>query len=194
MDAAQEKTRRNTRSVPFKGVLEQVKRSADTDCNAQMMRRAFNAKKLCSWESFKEECRKEGKLCEWTLERLQETCDKVVALEVIGRLSIAQDILRKSTDFLRRSCAPVDGMGGVTLSHVCPHRNFFPLDDHMWWVSTGHRDGGNRKKKHCNWWCAACGGQHDWRAPNSKQVIQLGVNANEANVYRAHVAPLGLCK
>ena len=28
---------------PFKEVLEQVKRSADTDCNAQIMRRAYNA-------------------------------------------------------------------------------------------------------------------------------------------------------
>ena len=42
-------------------------------------------------ESFKEEFRKEGKLCEWTFERLQEAFDKV-AMEDICRLSIAQDI------------------------------------------------------------------------------------------------------
>ena len=156
------KTGRNTKSVAtrvsFK--VEQVKRSADTDCNAQMVRRAYNAKQLDNWESFKEECRKEGQLCEWTIERLQEAYDKV-ALEDIGRLSIAEDILRKSMDFLRRIIAPVDGMGGVTLSCVCPHCNSFSLDDYIWWVSTGHGDGNNREKKHCNWWCAACGGQHE---------------------------------
>ena len=55
-----------------------------------MMHRAYDAKKLGNWESVKEECRKEGKLCEWTLEMLQEAHDKV-ALEDIGRLSIAQE-------------------------------------------------------------------------------------------------------
>ena len=37
----------------------------------------------------------------------------------------------------------------------------------MWWFSSGHGHGSNRKKKHCNWWwCAACGGHFEWRAPN----------------------------
>ena len=40
-----------------------------------MMRRAYNAKQLDNWESFKEEYRKEGQLCEWTIERLQEAYD-----------------------------------------------------------------------------------------------------------------------
>ena len=57
----------------------------------------------------------------------------------------------------------------------------------------GHGDGNNRKKKHCNWWCAACGGQYEWRAPNRILVAQLGANANDAKVFKAHVAPLGLC-
>ena len=84
-------------------------------------------------------------------------------------------------------------MGGVILSYVCPHCDCFPLDDYIWWVSAGHGDGNNRKKKHCNWWCAACGGQYEWRAPNRILVVQLGVNANEAKVFRAHAASLGLC-
>ena len=114
-------------------------------------------------------------------------------MDDIGRLSITQKILRKRTDFLRRIIAPVDGMGGVILSNVCPHCICFPLDDYIWWVSTGHGDGNNRKKKHCNWWCSACGGQCEWRAPNRILVVQLGVNANEAKVFKAHVAQLGLC-
>ena len=37
---------------PFKEVLEQVKRSADTDCGPHTMRRAYSAVKLGNWESF----------------------------------------------------------------------------------------------------------------------------------------------
>ena len=39
---------------PFKEVLEQVKRSADTGCGPQMMRRGYLAMKNGSWEDFKE--------------------------------------------------------------------------------------------------------------------------------------------
>ena len=50
-----------------------------------------------------------------------------------------------------------------------------------------------QKEKHCNLFCAACGGHNEWRAPNRILVVQLGVNANEANVLKAHGAPLELC-
>ena len=67
----------------------------------------------------------------------------------------------------------------------------FPFwDDYIW--SSGHGDGNNRKKKQSCWWCAACGGQYDWRLPNRKMVVQVGANAIEANVFRAHAAPQGL--
>ena len=104
-----------------------------------------------------------------------------------------QEILRKSTDFLRRLSALVDAIGGVTFAVCLPTLQQFSLEDYIWWVSTGHGDGNNRKKKHRNWWCAACGGHYDWRAPNRMLVVQLGVNANEAKVFKAHAAPLGLC-
>ena len=51
---------------PFREVLEQGKRSADTYCGPQTTRRAYIAMKHGNWESFKEDFRKEGKLCEWT--------------------------------------------------------------------------------------------------------------------------------
>ena len=63
----------------------------------------------------------------------------------------------------------------------------------MWCVSSGRGDGSNREEKQCCWWCAACGGHYDWRAPNRILVIQLSANVNEANVFKAHAAPLGLC-
>ena len=72
------------------------------------------------------------------------------ASEDIGRLGIAQDILRKSTDFFRRIIALVSGVGGVTLSYVCPRCPCFPLEDYIWWVSLGPGDGNSRKKKQCN--------------------------------------------
>ena len=102
-------------------------------------------------------------------------------MDDLGRLGIAQEILRKTLTSCGRIIAPVDGMGGVTLSYVCPHCNCFPLDDYIWWVSMGHGDDNNRKKKHCNWWCAVCGGQYEWRAPNRILVV----------VFKAHVTPLG---
>ena len=121
MDAAQEKQEgiqgKWQQESPYQEVFEQVKRYADTDCNAPIMRRACNAKKSGNWERFKEEFRNEGKLCEWTFERLHEAYDKV-AMEDIGHLSIAQEILRQSTDSLRRIIAPMSGVGGVTLSNV----------------------------------------------------------------------------
>ena len=82
----------------------------------------------------------------------------------------------------------VGGMGGVTLSCVCPHCNSFPLEDSIWWVSNGHGDGNNSKKKQCSWWCAVCGGKYEWRAPNRILVVQLGINAIEAKIFKAHAA------
>ena len=64
------------------------------------------------------------------------------------------------------------------MSFVCPHCRCFPLEDHIWWVSSGH-DGDNRKKQ-CNWWCAAI------------LVVQDSVGPREAKVFGAH-APQGLC-
>ena len=49
------------------------------------------------------------------------------------------------------------------------------------------------KKKRCNWWCAACGGQYEWKAPNRILVVQIRANADRANVFKAPAAPWGLC-
>ena len=62
--------------------------------------------------------------------------------------------------------------------------------------STGHGDGKNRKKKHCNWWCAACGGHYEWRAPNrfffssARPVSVQGLEGSEwETMYSTHVEP-----
>ena len=86
--------------------------------------------------SKKDTGRKEGKSSVWAFEGIREACEKV-AKDEIGRLGTVQEILGKSTDFLRRIIAAVDGMAGVTLSYVCPHCNSFRLDDYIRWVSSG---------------------------------------------------------
>ena len=104
------------------------------------------------------------------------------------RKSIAQHILQKSTDFPRRIKAPVGRQGGVTLSYVCPRCHHFQIEHRTWWVSTRHR------KRQCNWWCAACGGQHDWTNPNRVLAVQDSMNPSEAKVFRAHAPPNGVCE
>ena len=82
------------------------------------------------------------------------------------RKSIVQQIMQKSTDFLRRIIVLVEGQGGVTLSYVCLHCHRVPLEDYIWWFSMGHGDSRKKGKKQCSRWCAACGGQCNWRNPN----------------------------
>ena len=60
-------------------------------------------------------------------------------------------------------------------------------------MSSRHAVGNNSKKKHFSWWCAACGRQHDWRAPNKILVVQIGADANRAKVFKAHAATFALC-
>ena len=60
-----------------------------------MMRHAYKAVKTGNWEGFKKEFQGKGKFSEWMYDRLKETFEKV-ALENIGWLSVAQDILRKA--------------------------------------------------------------------------------------------------
>ena len=50
------------------------------------------------------------------------------------RKSIMQKVMQRSTDFLRRIIAPVQGQGGVTLSYVCPHCHQYQLENFNWWV------------------------------------------------------------
>ena len=101
-------------------------------------------------------------------------------------LSTVQNIILRSTDYLRRIIALGEGQGGVALSYLCPKCNSFPLEDRVWWVSAG--------KKHNSWWCAICGEKCDWRAPNWLLVVQTGGSASQTKVFKAHAVPQGLCE
>ena len=62
----------------------------------------------------------------------------------------------------------------------------FSLEDHVCWVSVG--------KKHCSCWCAICGEKHEWRALDRLLVVQAGVSASQAKVFKVHAVPQGVCE
>ena len=71
----------------------------------------------------------------------------LLAQDEAEKVSIVQETMLKSTDFLRRIIAPVGGQGGVTMLYLCPNCNSFRLEDCVWWVTAG---------KSTKWWCAIC--------------------------------------
>ena len=74
------------------------------------------------------------KASEWAFDRIKEAFEQV-AQDEAEKVSIVQEIMFGSKDYLRRIIAPVGGQGGVTMSYLCPHCNKFPLEDYIWWVS-----------------------------------------------------------
>ena len=178
------KARRDTRSVATGISLQRGSGASQETCGCRQWPSNDPARK--------ERYRKEEKSSEWTTSKEYAKLTRKWQRMKLDVRAIVQEILRKSTDFLRRVIAPVGGMGGVTWSYVCPHCNSFLLEDYIWSVSRGHGDGNNGKKKHCSWWCAVCGGKYEWRASNRILVVQLGTNANEAKIFEAHATPQGL--
>ena len=104
------------------------------------------------------------------------------------RKRIVQQILHRSTDFLRRIIVPVGGQGGVT---KCPRCHRYPLEDKIWWVSTGHGNSKRKKTKQCNSWCAACAASTT--AGTSNRVL-VKLERSEAKVFRPHAPPQDMCE
>ena len=106
-----------------------------------------------------------------------------MAKDEIGRLGSVSEILRKSTG----------GMGGVTLSYVCAHCSSFPLEDNIWWVSTGHGDGSNRRS------IAVGGVRYVEENTNGKHPTGYWFCSSvpmpmKLKTSKAHAAPQGLCE
>ena len=112
-------------------------------------------------------------------DRIEEAFEKV-ASEEARTLSIVQEIMIRSTDYLRRSIASAGGQGDVTVSQLCPHCNSFPME-----VSV--------RKGRKNWCCAICGTKHDWKEPNRLLVVHTKGSVNQAKVFKAHAVHQGLC-
>ena len=57
--------------------------------------------------------------------------------------------------------------------------------------------GGSRRgsgNEQCNLWCAACGGQYNWKKPNRVLVTLNIAGPSEAAVFWAHAPPQGACQ
>ena len=79
------------------------------------------------------------------------------------------------------------------MSYVCPHCHAFRLRTTSDGCHRGAATSTKKNEKHCHWWCAACGGQYDWRAPNRVFVVQDSTDPREAKVIRTHSASQRTC-
>ena len=121
---------------PAREHLEQVQCWKDTACTSRTTKHAFLVLKGGDWEEYKKSIfRVQAKATEWAFDRIQEAFEKV-AKDEARKLSTVQEVMLRSTDYLRRIIAPAGGQGGVTMSYLCPHWNCFPREDYVWWVST----------------------------------------------------------
>ena len=152
------------RESPAREYLERVNCCQGTDCSESMMKKGFTALKDGTWEEFQETFSEKMRASEWAIDRMKEAFD--LAAKEAEKMSIAQEIMLKSTDYLRRIIAPFGGQGGVTMSSLCPNCNCFLLEGCVWWVSAG--------KKYTSQWCAVCGEKYDWKQPNRLLVVQTG--------------------
>ena len=106
------------------GIASQRILGASADYNESLMKKGFTALKNGTWEEYKETVKYKMRTSEWAFDRIKEAFD-LVAKNEVENMSIVQEIMFKSTDYLRRITAPVRGQGGVTMSYLCPHYNSF---------------------------------------------------------------------
>ena len=168
---------------PDKEYLEQVKRGDDTCCTERMMKKGFTALKSGDWEEYKGMFREEAKATEWTSDRVKEAFEQV-AQDDAEKLSIVQETMIRSTDYLRRISASVGGQGGVTMSYLCLHCNSFPCKT---------TSGGLWEKRAQQLVVRNCTEIYDWKQPNMLLVVQTGESVDQAKVFKAHAVPQGLC-
>ena len=124
--------------------------------------------------------RTEVKATGWAFDRIKEAFEQV-AQDEARKLSIVQEIMIRSTEYLRRIIAPAGGQGGVTMSYLCPKCNTslwkttfggFPVQKG---VTTGGAQFVEKK--------------NDWKQPNRLLVVQTGESINQAKVFKAHGEP-----
>ena len=105
------------------------------------MKHGFFALKSGDSAEYKNTFRKEVKVSE-------ALASEKVAKDETRNLSTVQEIMTRSTDYLRRILAPAVRQGSVTMSYLCRI-----VIVSRWKTSFG----GSLVRKHNNWWCAICG-------------------------------------
>ena len=157
------------------------------------MRQALKAGSSGDWAEFL----KNDNLNAWSSAKLRES-DSEVEREDEERKCIVQQILQKSTDFLRRIIVPVEGQGGVTLSYVCLRCHQCPLGDNIWWVSFGvtltRRSSatGGVHAIHVIHVIQGFHVNHEFHVIHVNHVIHV-IHLRKAKVFQAHVPPHGAC-
>ena len=101
---------------------------------------------------------------------------ELVAQDEARKVSIVQEIMIRSTDYLRRIITPVGGHGGVTMSYLCSNCNSFPF---------GRLHLGEKGRN--NWWCAICEEKYDWKQPNWLLVVQTGESIGSGRAWCANL-------
>lgn len=96
------------------------------------------------------------------------------------------------TEFWRRAQTSCGGSSRQLEDRdVCPYCNSFLFEDYIWCVSTGRRRQQQEETLQLVvrdlWW------SDEWRAPNRILVVQIGTDASQAKVFKAHAVPQGLC-
>ena len=81
------------------------------------MKQAFLALKGGDWEEYKSNVRTEVEVTEWTFDRIKDAFEKV-AKDEARKLSTVQEIMIRSTDYLRRKIAPARGKEALRC-HTC---------------------------------------------------------------------------
>ena len=130
----------------YKEELEFLRVVEDLRFDGSSVRKVFRAGKEGDWEKV---FVRNDKFSAWTSVKVRE-CYSEVEQEDEGRLSIAQGILPKSTDFLRHRTSRLTGRSHIV---VCPHCHRDPLEDCIW-------DSSKYGKKQCNRLKTASGGSH----------------------------------
>ena len=90
---------------------------------------------------------KKMKASEWAFDRIKEAFE-LAAQDETENMSIVQEIMLRSTEYLRRIIAPVGGEGGVHNVTPVPKLQQF---------STGRPRLVGLWGKTTMWWCANCG-------------------------------------
>ena len=160
---------------PCKEELELLPHSTDLRFDGSLMRQAYNVGKSGDWKGFLEN----DKLSAWTSVQVGE-CYNEVEQKDEGPQSIAQQILHKRTDFLRRIIVPVvvcvpSFLTGIRLKSTS--------GESLEGTERSSATGGVRRA------VASVIGRHQTESWSHKD----GTDRQEAKVFRPHAAPNRVC-
>ena len=157
----------------------------DMPLDSNLIRPAIQAGKARDWS----EWLKSDKLNAWTSAELQK-CHSEVKQEDDEQESIVQQILQKSTDFLRRIIVPVGGQGGVTLSSLS---SLSAEKQHLVGLDKAGRQWQERRRSSATG-SARCAAASAIGGTRMECCLKRTVRTSARRMFfRAHATPQGVC-